>query len=52
MDNTKENFDIRKKEIERYFSFLFIIDNDETLLKGEFTSLANTHCQHSSIQTC
>lgn len=33
MDNTKANFDIRKKEVERYFSFLSIIDRDETLLK-------------------
>jgi len=23
-----------------------------TRKQGEFTSLANTHCQHSSIQTC
>lgn len=33
MDNTKENFEIRKKEIENYFTFLLIIDNDDTLLK-------------------
>jgi len=29
-------------------------ENDKQITKilGEFTSLANTHCQHSSIQTC
>jgi hypothetical protein len=33
MDNTKADFEIRKKEIESYFSFLHIIDKSDTLLK-------------------
>lgn len=33
MDNTKRDFETRKDEIENYFSFLEIIDDDKTLLK-------------------
>jgi hypothetical protein len=33
MVNTKSDFEVRKKEIENYFSFLEILDKDETVLK-------------------
>ncbi len=33
MDNTKEDFENRKSEIENYFKFLSIFDNDETKLE-------------------
>jgi len=33
MVNTKSDFEVRKKEIESYFTFLSIIDNDDAILK-------------------
>ena len=33
MDNTNNDFDNRKVEVEDYFSFLEIIDSDETRIK-------------------
>ena len=33
MDNTKNDFDNRKIEVEDYFTFLEIIDGDETRIK-------------------
>jgi len=33
MDNTKDDFETRKTEIENYFDFLHVIDDEKTLLK-------------------
>lgn len=33
MDNTKSNFEYSKNEVEEYFSFLEIMENDEVILK-------------------
>ena len=44
MDNTKEDFEIRKWETEEYFSFLSTINNEDTRLEynGKKTRVSNS----------
>jgi len=45
---------LETKEIDtlnNIIGFIAIIFISKTII-GEFASLANTHCQHSTIQTC
>lgn len=44
MDNTKEDFEIRKRETEKYFSFLSTINNEDTRLEynGKKTRVSNS----------
>jgi len=47
MDNTKDNFNIRKNEINEYFSFLTKIDKDDTKLKYKQNFSDNSFIEES-----